>query len=79
MHIKENEFQFISNCDVHSYNTSNKGNLQEPFSRLALCKNSPNNMGIMCFNKIRSHIKTNRNKTKFKSYNFSYATAHFIQ
>lgn len=56
--IKANESQFLRNSDVHAYNTRNKDDLYQPYSRLALGENSPKHMGIKCFNKISQFIDT---------------------
>lgn len=84
MHIRANEHKFIKNNEVHTYNTRNNHLLHQPFSRLGVAQESPEYIGIKCYNSINLFDSTdslNACKNKLNSYliaNCFYSVNEFL-
>lgn len=59
LYIKQNEHTFNRNDEIHTYNTRNKTNIRQPFSRLEIGQHSPRYIGTKCFNKYRNILSKN--------------------
>lgn len=71
LYVKENEDNFITYSQIHSYPTRNRDKININFLRLKKTQNSTNYYGILFYNALPAHVKQldlNRFKTSVKNF-----------
>lgn len=67
VYVKNRLNDYLTQRDIHQYNTRNKEKLYIPHCRLTSTMSGPYHMSIKIFNKLPDQIKNITNINKFKS------------
>ena len=74
--LESRENIFLTNGQIHEYNTRNSNNLYQPPLSTSLFQNSTYNMGIKLFNVLPIHIKEAKSFNIFKKCLSNYLLEH---